>query len=143
MKTYYFKLFYGYGADEYYQITHEELPKSIYAFLNKESSLVVNSGALRGKMILRIAPDWNAELGLNPSYKMESEDYNRISSKRAVYDKVYVTAKDYVSYILKENKNAELNLPFSELRAKYKEILENKNTKYLGSEKLAGKIALK
>lgn len=142
MRTYFFKLYFGYGADDYYPITHEELPKSIYAFLNKESNLVVNSGALRGKMILRIAPDWNAELGINPTHRMEADDYNRINSVKKHYDKCYTTAKDYVSYLLKEKKNIELNLPFSELREKYSNILENKNPKFLGSENLTAKMSL-
>ena len=127
MNTYFFKVQYGYGMDEFLCITQEELPKAIGAFMTENSRVVFNSGATRGKEILRIVPNWHADQGWNPNHKMDEYDWMAIESKKRKYQNCYETAKKYAMYFLDNGNIENLKLPFSELRQKFKEQIETKS----------------
>ena len=142
MKKYYFKIQFGFLADEYLTIDEQELPKAIGAFLNENSRLVVSSGAVRGKDIIRIIPNWHAEEGWNENHKMDTDDWNAISRKKGKYQKCYEVAKNYVSFLLKSKQEEFLKFPFSDLRERFGEIVENENALSHMSKGLSEKMKI-
>lgn len=80
--NYKIKLTTGFREDQYYTIDIQEAHKAYYLFNHPDERGTFKNGvAIRGMDIRSIEPNWNAIMGYNPTYKLESEDWNEIRGK--------------------------------------------------------------
>lgn len=134
-KPCYFKIQYGYGSDEYVTITHEELPKAIAVFVGFGDRAVFQNGAVKGKDIIRIIPDWHTHFGWNKTHKMDQYDWNMIpNSLQKQYQDVYGEAKKYTDYIIEKNIPELLRSPLSEIKQILNLPIGNQSQKFLSAE---------
>ena len=77
----YFKVKFGYGADDYITIDETELEKALRA-QGMGLVAVFNGGSIAGNSIISILPDWNKVMGWNRDYQLTGEDYTAIGQKR-------------------------------------------------------------
>lgn len=80
MKTYFFKIIRGYNLEDYIEIDHTELEKALYCFLEKKDA-VYSGGAVRGREIIAIQPDYHRQMGWNRGYKLERNDFEELADK--------------------------------------------------------------
>jgi hypothetical protein len=105
MRNFYYKIIRGYSAEDYIEITEEELEKACYCFLMKKDS-IYSGGAVKGSEILAIQPDYHRTMGWNRGYKLQVGDFRELNQTgvdrkmQIVIEKV----KDKVQYLLKNNK---------------------------------------
>jgi hypothetical protein len=101
----YYKLIRGYGAEDYIEITEDELEKAQYAFLAKKDS-VYSGGAVRGADILAIQPDYHRAMGWNRGYKLGPDDYAELSETGVSRNHMTYLAeiKDKVQHLIKTGK---------------------------------------
>lgn len=71
---------YGYGKDNFYSISEEELPRAIRAQVNGTVA-ILNEGTVAGNNIMAIMPDYNRHLGYKRDYVLTGEDYDQIGDK--------------------------------------------------------------
>ena len=79
MKLYY-KIIFGFDAEDYIQIDGSELEKAYYAFLKKKDA-VYSGGAIRGTNISAIQPDYHRAMGWNRGHVLLDDDFEEISKK--------------------------------------------------------------
>lgn len=77
----YFKVKIGYGANEFISVDETELPMAMRAMINGKVGSF-KEGAVAGKSIMAITPDWNKVMGYNRDCQLTGEDYNYIGDKR-------------------------------------------------------------
>lgn len=134
-KPFYFKVQYGYGNDEYITITEEELPKAIAVFVGFGERGVFQNGAVRGKDIIRIIPDWHTHFGWNKTHKMDQYDWNMIpDSLQKSYQDIYLEAKEYTDVIINKNTPELLMLPFSQIKEKIVPSFGMNEQKFLSAD---------
>jgi len=75
--TRYFKIIRGYKPDDYIEIDETELKKAYYCFLLKKDS-VYSGGAVQGREIKAIQPDYQRSMGWNRGYAPSPEDWGEI-----------------------------------------------------------------
>ena len=113
------KIITGFREDQFCTIEDEEAHKAYYLFLNPEQRGVFNNGvALIGKNIQGIEPDYNATMGWNPTWKLNSDDWNEIRGRevdRKLRDVLY-EAKQVAYLAIKEP--SLIALPLSEAKQK-------------------------
>lgn len=135
-KPCYFRVQYGYGNDEYVTITQEELPKAIAVFVGFGERAVFQNGAVRGKDIIRIIPDWHTHFGWNKTHKMDQYDWNMIpDSLQKTYQDIYLEAKEYTDVIINKNIPELLMLPFSQIKQRMKLSYDIHGQKFLTADK--------
>ncbi len=127
---FYFKIVYGFRADEYVECNQKELPKAYAIFLEGKGRAIINGTAIRGEDIKRIEEDWIKEMGWNKGYQMTPEDHDEIVPLRDKYREIKETAKQIAVYALKNNQRELLNNP--------KDALP-----FLSSNLLSGEVAEK
>lgn len=76
----YYKIIRGYSAEDYIEITRDELEKASYCFLMKKDA-IYSGGAVKGSEILAIQPDYHRTMGWNRGYKLQAEDYSELKEK--------------------------------------------------------------
>jgi hypothetical protein len=106
-KKYYIKVITGFREDQYEIIPMQEAHKAYYLFKNPEERGVFENGvALIGKNIQEIKPAWHETMGYNPTYRIESEDWN-IIEKRGIGDKMklLISKAKEVGDMISENPN--------------------------------------
>jgi len=114
----YFKVKIGYDINDFFQIDESELPKAILAQVKGMVAIFKTQGTVAGNSIISIQPDWNRELGYNRDYKMNGEDFRRLSNTtKQKYDSILQLVNEN---ILREMKG----LP----------LLKNENELLLSSE---------
>lgn len=113
--NYYYKIQFGYGKDDYLTITQDELHKAFALFVTGKGRGVFNGGAVRGQDILRIVPDWHTAMGWNKTHQMDTFDYEAIEPKKSRYQLIYDKAKQYAYYLIKNNKEDLLSVPFPDV----------------------------
>lgn len=96
----YYKVRTGYAADDFIKIDETELEISLYAFLT-ESKVMLNRGAVNGKTILGIKPDYHAALGLNDGHQLQPEDWERIRANCGSYETFFEETKSRLQAKLK------------------------------------------
>lgn len=101
MKNLYYKIIFGYDAEDYIEITGEELEKASYAHLKKKDGSY-SGGTVSGDKIIAIQPDYHKAMGWNRGYKLGSEDYAEISNKNIdTKHKNYLsTTKDKIYHLI-------------------------------------------
>lgn len=77
--TLFFKILLGYNQEREVQITAEELEKAYGIFLLGGRS-IFSGGAVDGKLIHAIVPDWHRLMGWNPGYRLGPDDWEEIRS---------------------------------------------------------------
>lgn len=70
----YYRVKFGFGADDFYSVDENELPKAFRA-MAKGTVFTCSEGMVAGNLIQTIRPDFNRALGYNREYQMGSEDY--------------------------------------------------------------------
>lgn len=97
----YFKLIYGFDAENYIEIDETELEKAYYCFLLKKDA-VYSSGAIRGARIEKIQPDYHRIMGWNRGYKLETLDYEELAQKGIdrTCQNMLLKTKEKVNYLI-------------------------------------------
>lgn len=80
MRMRYYKIVFGYDAEDYIQIDETELKKAYYAFLTKKDA-TYSGGAVRGSQIVAIQPDYHRAMGWNRGWKLGPDDYAQLSDE--------------------------------------------------------------
>lgn len=76
----YYKIVFGYDAEDYIGIDETELKKAYYAFLAKKDA-VYSGGAVRGAQITAIQPDYHRAMGWNRGWKLGPDDYAQLTEE--------------------------------------------------------------
>ena len=78
----YFKIIvnYGGGNDSFVSIDENELEIALYIFTT-DGKAVFKNGVVRGKDIISITEDWHKALGINPEWKLGTDDWNEIEKQ--------------------------------------------------------------
>lgn len=107
----------GFNEDQKFTIDSDEAHKAYYLFNNPDKRGVFNNGvALIGRDIRSIQPDYNAEMGWNPTYELDDYDWEEIRSEgvdKKMRD-ILASAKE-ISY-LAEKKPEILQQKLSEVK---------------------------
>jgi hypothetical protein len=130
----YYKIIRGYSAEDYIEITPDELEKANYCFLTKKDS-IYSGGAVKGSEILAIQPDYHKTMGWNRGYKLQAEDYSELKEKgidRKMQLQLEKT-RDKVNYLIQTGQE--------NLIGKNVEIPELDNPKVEKIKKITGEIA--
>lgn len=77
----YFRVKYGFGKDDFYSITEDELPKALRAQVNG-TVVAFHEGTVAGNNIITIQPDYQREMGWNRDYDLQGGDYAYIGNKK-------------------------------------------------------------
>lgn len=122
----YYKIIRGYSAEDYIEITQDELEKALYCFLTKKDSLY-SGGAVKGSEIIAIQPDYHRAMGWNRGYKLQAEEYSELRQK-GIDKKMQQSlenTKDKVQYLMttKQENLIGKNIEIPEL-AKGRELPE-------------------
>jgi len=107
----------GFNSDQKFTIDSEEAHKAYYLFNNPEKRGVFDNGvALIGRDIRNIQPDYNAEMGWNPTHQLDDYDWEEIRAK-GVDNKMrdLLAEAKKVSYLIEKNPQM-LNKPMSEVK---------------------------
>ena len=101
----YFRVKVGYGSGDFISIDETELEMALYVFIN-DSKAVFKNGVVRGKDIIAITEDWHKALGINPEWKLDTDDWNEIERKgiKKEYTGVIGAAKEKVQYLIQAKK---------------------------------------
>lgn len=106
----------GFSDDQKFTIDSEEAHKAYYLFNNPEKKGIFSNGvALIGKDIRSIQPDYHAEMGWNPSHRMDDDDWNELRAKeidKKMRNILYEAKK--ASYLAEKNSKI-LNKPLSKI----------------------------
>lgn len=103
--TLYYKILCGYNSEREVSITAEELEKAYGLFLLGGRS-IFSGGAVDGKLIHMIVPDWHRIMGWTPEHRMGVDDWNQLRDDgvdrpaRALLQ----TTQERVQYFIRENK---------------------------------------
>lgn len=76
----YYRVKYGFGDDDFYNIDESELKKALVAQIQGKV-LVCEDGTIAGNNIISIMPDYNRALGLNRDYKLTGEDHSLLGTE--------------------------------------------------------------
>lgn len=96
-----FRVYFGYGKDDFYSIPETELAKAINAQLTGKVALL-EAGTISGNEIKRIQPDYQRIMGYNRDHQLGSEDYVEIGGKiRKEYQDIYLLTKTNVERRIK------------------------------------------
>lgn len=107
----------GFTADQKFTIESEEAHKAYYLFNNPEKRGTFSNGvALIGRDIRSIQPDYNAEMGWNPTHQLDDYDWEEIRTKGidTKFRDLLAEAKK-VSYLIEKNPQL-LNKPLEEAK---------------------------
>lgn len=96
----YYRVKYGYGADEFYSVDETEVGKAIQA-QGGGTIFACSEGTISGNNIMAIMPDYNRALGYNRDYRLTGEDYKELPRG---------TQNEHTQF-LEETKNHALGLP--------------------------------
>ena len=111
MSSRFFKVQYGYGANEYIPIDETELKRAIYAHLTGKK-VALENGSVSGDKIIVIAPDWNKAMGWNAGYKPTPEELGEVENEVGkLYQGVIAEAKSEVSAYIQNGELEKLNAP--------------------------------
>jgi len=107
----------GFNEDQKFTIESEEAHKAYYLFNNPEKRGTFSNGvALIGRDIRSIQPDYNAEMGWNPTHELDDYDWEEIRVKNIdIKFRDLLTEAKKVSYLIEKNPRM-LNEPLSELK---------------------------
>jgi hypothetical protein len=101
MYSKYYKIIRGYSAEDYIEITPDELEKAFYCFLTKKDS-VYSGGAVKGSEILAIQPDYHRTMGWTRGWKLTADDYTELR-QRGIDKKMQLQiekTKDKIQYLM-------------------------------------------
>lgn len=79
----YFKIVHGYDDERFTPIDHDELEKAYGVFL-LGGRAIFRGGAIDGKYIQAIIPDWHRTMGWAQEHNLGPDDYNELSDKGVV-----------------------------------------------------------
>jgi hypothetical protein len=132
-----YKILQGYEHDRNITINEDELERA-YGLFMLGGRWIFSGGAVDGKNIQTIVPDWNATMGWNKEYKLGTDDDEEIASKGLdrKSQKTLASAQEKVRYLIatkQENligtnaKLPELDTPQrKEISNEVKRIADNK-----------------
>lgn len=86
----YFKVKFGYNADDFILIDEEEVSKAFRAQVNGTVA-IFKEGSVSGKSIITVTPDINKIMGWNRTYQPTAEDYGEIPEKIMNEHKEFLT----------------------------------------------------
>jgi hypothetical protein len=117
------KIIVGYRRDQEHSIPAEEAHKAYYLFLHPEQRGVFSTGlAIKGDQIQEIVPDWHGTMGWNPTHTLDSDDWNDIRVCRL--DRHLCAAMTAAKEAAQIATPQELNLPLSQVLAKYPQLAQ-------------------
>ncbi len=73
----YYRVKFGYGADDFYSVDESEVGRAIKA-QGEGTVFACSEGTISGNNIMAIMPDYNRALGLNRDYHLTGEDYSEL-----------------------------------------------------------------
>lgn len=76
----YYKILCGYNTEQSVQITPEELEKAYGIFLLGGRS-IFSGGAVDGRYIHTIVPDWHRMMGWTPEHRLGTDDWHELRLK--------------------------------------------------------------
>ena len=135
--TKFFKIIWGYEAEDYTEIDETEVEKAEYAHLTKKDA-IYSGGSVSGSRIIAVAEDYHRAMGWNRGYKLGALDYEELKEKGIdrEYRKFLAEKKDKVHYLI-ETKQEHLigkNIAIPELeKPQHNEISE-------AAKQLSGKL---
>lgn len=95
----FYKIVWGYDAEDMVQIDETELAKAMQCFITKKDGIFKN-GPMKGDRIITIQPDYHRVMGWNPGYKLTAEDYGEIGPQvRREHENFLEEAKYQVNQI--------------------------------------------
>lgn len=108
----FYKILHGFGAEDYIEITKDEVEKAYYCFLTKKDS-VFSGGAVRGSLIQAIKPDFHRTMKWNRGYKLTEFDYAELSEKGIdrKMQNFLGEAHDKVKYLIETNQPELIGKP--------------------------------
>ena len=114
-----FKIIYGFGKEKEITIDENELEKAYGIFLLGGRAVFGSDGAVDGKYIMAIRPDYRATMGWNMGYELNGEDMMIISQKK-IDRKLQIAqarAKERVDYLIanKQERMIGKNAPIPQL----------------------------
>ena len=125
----YFKIKVGYDKDEFVSIDETELELALHVFLT-EGKAIFKNGVVRGKDIIGITEDWHKAMGINPEWKLGTDDWNEIEKRglKTAYKGMISGAKDRVHHLIKTKQEHLIgkNVEIPELEAPKIELREGK-----------------
>lgn len=80
----YYKILCGYGSERAIQITADELEKAYGIFL-LGGRAIFSGGAVDGKLIHMIVPDWHRIMGWTPEHRLDAYDWDELRQKGLDY----------------------------------------------------------
>lgn len=107
----------GFSDDQKFTIESDEAHKAYYLFNNPDKRGTFSNGvALIGRDIRSIQPDYNAQMGWNPTHKLDDYDWEEIRNNGLdiKFRDLLAEAKQ-VSYLAEKNPRM-LNEPLSDLK---------------------------
>jgi len=79
MKKFY-KVVWGFDAEDYVPIDESELEKAIYAHATGKTA-IFSEGSISGSKIIAIQPDYHRAMGWSPGWKLGADDFNELADK--------------------------------------------------------------
>lgn len=120
----YFKVKFGYDAEDAISIDETELEAAQYAHMTKKTVLLKH-GSLSGDKITAIVPDYHRAMGWPRGYKLRADDYAEISDRGCERAHLQFLArnKERLTFLIASGRQAEIgkNVPLPELE-KTKEV---------------------
>lgn len=89
----YFKVKFGFGADDFLSVDENELPMALRAHISGKKGMF-KEGSISGDKIIAIIPDFNRALGYNRDYILKGEDYNELGKAREEHE-LFLEEKRY------------------------------------------------
>ena len=106
----YFKIQLNYsGETKFISIDETELELALYLFIRPEERAIFKEAPVRGKDIITITENWHKAMGINPEWKLDTDDFNEME-KRGIKKKylgVIAEVKNKIHYLI-ESKQEHL-----------------------------------
>lgn len=77
----YYRVKYGYGADEFISVNEIELPMAIRAHVGGKRG-IFKEGTVSGDKIIAVIPDYQRAMGWSRSHQLSGEDYAEIGREK-------------------------------------------------------------
>lgn len=136
MKNLYYKVVFGFDAEDYVPISAEELEKAMWAHM-RGKNVAFEQGSVSGERIVAVQPDYHTAMGWNRGYTLGADDFEELAQYGVdkSHQKFLRIAKDRIQHLV-ENKQEHLigkNVPIPEIDNTKKPKLLDEGVKKLAA----------